>query len=552
MRRSHLAVAVVVLSAAGAAAFPFPSPLPPPPDGAIRRYGRPDPPAPPPKSDLEMLGGRRVVIRSGDDLTGASFAQTPDGKHLVVGDKSGRLDVFDFATGRLSRRLQEAGAGVIRVVAVSPDGQWLACGRGRGDVQLWDLAAGKAVRTLDVGAGSNENGRGDVQRVVFGPDSKVLFTSVDAYSGGPNSGNSAWDVATGKRLWNTPAVGYNLAADPKGRWVLTGLLQEEPARLGLLDAATGKVVRSLVIEPGLQTDETGLVFGDASAATLDRMFTPDGSRLVTIHGDNTVRVWDPEAGKEVTRMKLDPRRTAEPGGLAGSPDGRWVAVRGDREVQVWEVASGRWAYTVRGLEGSPRELAFTRDGRGLLTSSGPSPVLWPLRPTTLPALDRPADELWTALGGDDSAGAYRLVWAFAENPKAAVPLFRDRVRPAELVMARDRFDRLVTALDAPRYAARERAEADLMRAGLAVPVPWLRTAMTTTRSEEVQARLRRVLGARETPGPARWRLARAVQALEMAGTAEARALLKEWSTGPVGGFLTEEATAAVSRLSAGR
>ena len=81
-----------------------------------------------------------------------------------------------------------------------------------------------------------------------------------------------------------------------------------------------------------------------------------------------------------------------------------------------------------------------------------------------------------------------------------------------------------------------------------VPVSWLRTAMANSRSDEVQARLRRVLSVRELPGPGRWRLARAVQALEMAGTPDTRALLKEWAGGPAGGYLTEEATAAMTRL----
>jgi hypothetical protein len=61
------------------------------------------------------------------------------------------------------------------------------------------------------------------------------------------------------------------------------------------------------------------------------------------------------------------------------------------------------------------------------------------------------------------------------------------------------------------------------------------------KSEEVRSRLERVLSARETPSPARWRLERAVQVLDMAGTEEATKLLQEWAAGPAGGFLTEVA-----------
>jgi hypothetical protein len=38
----------------------------------------------------------------------------------------------------------------------------------------------------------------------------------------------------------------------------------------------------------------------------------------------------------------------------------------------------------------------------------------------------------------------------------------------------------------------------------------------------------------------------------MAGTDEATRLLKEWAAGPPGGFLTDEAAAAVGRLAARR
>jgi DNA-binding beta-propeller fold protein YncE len=544
MTRSHApALGFVFLSAVVAAAFPFPTPSEPLPDGAIRRFGRPDPPAPKPaRPDAKS----RQMYRASRGPTGAALAVTPDGRSLVVADATGRIDVFDLANGRLQRRLQEPNPEGIHVIAVSSDGRWLACGRVRGDLQLWDLPAGKAVAVFPIGPQIDADGRGLVERIAFGPDSKVLFTGVEMFSTIGNRGATAWEVPSGKRLWNVTDVGYNLAADPRGRWVLTGLIQEEPPRLGLFDAATGKLARGLLIEPSWDMEDGIGVMLDASA-TLDRLFTPDGSRLVTIHGDGTVRVWDPEAGRETARMRLGRNRSAEPGGLACSPDGRWVAVRHDLSVQIWELASARKAYTIAGLDGSPRNLAFTRDGRGVLTSTGAAPFLWSLKPKDLPRTDGPADALWEGLGSEDTAAAYRLVWALSENPKAAVAIFRDRVRPKELALVRERFDRLVAGLDSAEYAARERAERALTTAGFTVPGGWLRQALAEARSEEVRARLERVLSARETPSPARWRLERAVQLLEMAGTAEATKLLQEWAAGPAGGFLTEVASGAAAR-----
>lgn len=548
MTRSRwFAVGLSLFTAALAAAFPYPPPPGPPlPEGAIRRFGSPDPPKK--KADVPKGPPRMAARRVSESPAGAAIALTPDGRQLVVADRTGRIDLFDLGTGRRVRRFQETGPEGIHTIAVSPDGKWLACGRVRGDLELWDLTTGKSQGIFPEPARVDDDGRGVVERIAFGPDSKVLYTGVDLFSSSAHRGATAWAVPSGKRLWNVPSVGYNLAADPRGRWVLSSLLQEDPVRLGLLDAATGRVVRSMVLEPSWDGEEGGPV--DASV-TMDRLFTPDGSRLATLHSDGTVRVWDPEVGKEVVRMKYSQGRSGEPGGLAVSPDGRWLAVRDGPTVQLRELATGLKAHSITGLDGVPRGLAFTRDGRGLVTSAGPVPILWALKPARLPQTDGPADALWETLASDDAGAAYALIWALADDPPVAVSLLGTRIRPADLVVDRARFDKLLAALDSPEYAARERAERSLTAAGFTVPGVWLRQAVAASRSEEVRARLGRVVAARETPSPTRRRLDRAVQVLEMAGSVAATRLLKEWAAGPSGGYLTDVSAAAAGRL-AGR
>jgi DNA-binding beta-propeller fold protein YncE len=481
-------------------------------------------------------------------LAGATMAQTPDGRHLVVGDASGRIDMFDLATGKLDRQLQSHSTIGIHVVAVSPNGRWLACGRTRGDVQFWDLTTGKITRLINAQSDPDPERRGIVERLAFKSDSTVLYTGIDPYQGAENAGASAWEVATGKKLWTMSGVGYNLAADPRGRFVVTGVLSEESPRVSLLDAATGRVVQNMPVEASVEPGPDGGTILEISA-TMDRRFTPDGTRVVSVHDDGTVRGWDIATGKEFARMKVGPAGSTQPGGLACSPDGRWVAIRVDRTVQVWELSSGRKVHTIAGLEAAPRELFFTHDGRGLIISSGPAPILWTLKPKERPRIDRPIDALWDTLASDDAAAAFQLVWALMDDPKSAIQVARHKVHPNELVLERSQFDRLVAALDGPRFASRERAEVELLRSGVAVPISWLRQAQAATKSEEVRARLGRVLTAREAGGPTQWRLERMVQVLEVARTDEATKLLKEWASGPPGGFLTEVAAGAVARLS---
>jgi WD domain, G-beta repeat len=553
MTRSRLltALALATLPAANLAALPFPKapiPIPHLPEGAVRRFGD-APPAPPAGKRAKMVFDDGDVINLAASPRAAVMAQTPDGRRLVVGDATGRIDVFDIATGRLVRRLREPSKDAVYSLAVSPDGRRLAVGRTKPDVQLWDLTAGRVERIIPLAAAAGE--RALPERLVFSPDGKVLYTGIDLFTGATDRGDTTWEVSSGKRLWNNAEVGYNLAADPRGRWVLTGVIGSGPAGLALLDASTGRLARGMAVEPSWEADGAGGHAVDASW-TLDRRFTPDGSRLVTAHGDGTARVWDPMAGKELVRMKWGRDRTSQPGGLAVSADGKWAAIRHGRQVLVWELSSGLAVHTIGDLESPPRELAFTHDGRGLIASDGPSPILWTLVPKDLPHSGGSADALWATLGSEDATAAYRLQWALVGDPKAAVRLFSARVKPADLVLPRPRFDRLVAALDSAEFGQRERAERELTGAGIAVPGAWLRQALAAATSEEVQARLRRVLSRSEAPSPARWRLERAVQVLELAGTPEAAALLTEWAGGPAGGLLTDEAAAAWARVRARR
>jgi hypothetical protein len=266
---------------------------------------------------------------------------------------------------------------------------------------------------------------------------------------------------------------------------------------------------------------------------------------VTAHYDGTIRLWDPDTGKQVARLKDDYRGQA---GLACSPDSKWIAVgRSDGKILLWELATGKVVLTLAGHDSAVRDVVFTPDGRGLVGNADLSPVLWALEPKDFHTADNP-DAVWKDLATNDAERAYRLVWGLVRDPNAAVKLFSEKVKPAELAIDRAQFDKWLTALDSPQFRAREAAEKGMTEAGPRVPVGWLRKALADARSDEVRARLGRVLLARDKPLPDEWRLGRAIQVLERAGTPEAKALLKTWATAPAGTLVHVEATAAVRRL----
>ena len=148
----------------------------------------------------------------------------------------------------------------------------------------------------------------------------------------------------------------------------------------------------------------------------------------------------------------------------------------------------------------------------------------------------------------DGAKAYRAEWALVNDPAAAVKLFSEHIKPAELAISKAQFDKWVAALDSPQFRAREAAERELRAAGGKVPVGWLRKALADAKGDEPRARLGRLLAQREKdPDPAAWRRGRAVQVLELAGTDEAKGLLKTWAA-VEGSPLADEAKEALGRL----
>ncbi len=135
----------------------------------------------------------------------------------------------------------------------------------------------------------------------------------------------------------------------------------------------------------------------------------------------------------------------------------------------------------------------------------------------------------------------------------ALPYLRARLKPAPAV-DRERVRRLIADLDSDEFATRDNAGQELEKLGDSALGP-CEAALAAKPSLEARRRLEaitgRLRGLWDKPDPERLRTLRALEALELCGTAEAREVLSSLAKGADGAPVTERAKAALGRIGEG-
>jgi WD40 repeat protein len=278
---------------------------------------------------------------------------SPDGRQIVTAAAEG-VRFWDIATGKQVGGTLNAGAPVTNI-AFSPDGKQVLGIAASGRVQLWDIATGKAaIPPLEHPAAAGKPMIPPVQpsprvrTALFSPDGKRLLT--DAPNGTDQSTLRVWDLAKGE---------------------IVGKPHEQSGILAVAFSADGSEVLfagadKVVHRWNPLTDKVAGVALSYPATVSHMTFSSDGQRVATAGSDDAVRVWQVATGQAVT-----PLLTGAGSALAPqfSVDGqRLLTVGADRTAHIWDAATGSPLAQVRHTD-KPILATFSGDGRYVLTAS---------------------------------------------------------------------------------------------------------------------------------------------------------------------------------------
>jgi eukaryotic-like serine/threonine-protein kinase len=362
--------------------------------------------------------GKQLVMLSGhiDRLFLAEFS--PDGTRIVTASFDKTARIWDARTGAQLLVLATL-PGAIYSARYSPDGTRIVTASDDKTARIWDATTGTLLAVL--------SGHVDtIQSAAFSPDGKHIVTaSSDRTARIWGSRTTAWlgqlsghegtvkaaafspdgsRIVTGSfdktvRLWDAKSdaqlallaghadavlfVGYS----PDGTRILSASLDKTGrvwdahtgAQLGIISSASSMAVYSPDGSRILTVADKSAKIWDARTNTLlavlsghennvgSGVYSPDGSRIVTASQDKTARIWDARSGTQLMVLLGHDNMIYT---AAYSPDGtRIVTASHDATVRIWDANSGEQLSLLSGHHGPVDSAVYSPDGRFILSAS---------------------------------------------------------------------------------------------------------------------------------------------------------------------------------------
>jgi WD40 repeat protein/serine/threonine protein kinase len=336
-------------------------------------------------------------------VTAVQFS--PDGQWVLTASQDGTARLWDARTGGPAVHLFRH-RGPVNAAQFSSDGRQIATASADHTGRVWDIQTGQPL-TPPLAH------QHDLYFIQFSPDGqRVATASLDRTA-------RLWDARTGRPLGQPMLHDDQLSSvqfSPDGLRVVTAS-----------EDSTARVWDALTSEPLSEAMRH-------ESKLFSALFSSDGQSVVTASEDSTARVWDARPGRALPRSLKHASfvREAAPSTDAGpdaaldwsaarpaagqySPDGkRILTFSGDQTVRIWDAVTGEELTPPLRLDGWVTSAEFKADGKAVLAACADAPPLtWAPRTGGTDdhrARERPAGAsviIWDAQSGQPLAGPLR-------------------------------------------------------------------------------------------------------------------------------------------------
>jgi WD40 repeat protein len=284
---------------------------------------------------------------------------SPDARRLAWSCMDGVIKIWDTTTGRLEID-QQSNTHQCRTVAFSPDGTRIALAGFDGTLRLLDASTGREMLTIFAHPSL-------VADAAFSPDGNKLASASYDHT------VRIWDATPLPDDYEPPhcialrghqQLVSGVAFSPDGRWLASSSWD-----------GTVKLWENRA--PGTPGEFTPrYTLRGHGANVVGVAFSSDKRVLVSGSWDETVKLWDLQApvGDSLTELRTI-RCAARVVSLALSPDGRLLAVGQNNGIAVYDPATGREVAPFKPTPAPVPAVAFSSDGRRLVSSGASDPAI---------------------------------------------------------------------------------------------------------------------------------------------------------------------------------